>query len=161
VATIELRTFIRASEEDIWAVISDLSGQQRWMEDISSLEVVSDVKSGVGTILNVTSKVFGLPVVKDVMGVVVWEEPRRLEVVHRGQFTGEAAFRLQPAPGGTIFIWREEFKPPLGPLGELAAALVVSPHLRRVWARSMDNVRDLAERLRQERESATPQPSAT
>lgn len=116
------------------------------MEDVHSLEIVSDTKSGIGTVIKVRSKLFGLPVLKDLMEVVVWEQPHRIEVVHNGQFTGEAFFRLQPAPGGTIFIWREEFDPPLGPLGELGAALVVSPHLRRVWAKSMDNVRELAEK---------------
>jgi hypothetical protein len=153
-ATIELRTFIRAAEEDVWTVISDLSGQHRWMEDVESLEIVSETKSGVGAVLEITSRLFGLPLVRDVVEIIVWEEPRRIDAVHRGQFTGEATFRLQPAAGGTIFIWREEFRPPMGPLGEVVASLVVNPHLRRVWGRSMDNVRALAEQRRQQRKEA-------
>jgi hypothetical protein len=144
-ARIELRTFIRAPEDHVWQVITDLSGQVRWMEDIHKLEIASEVKSGVGTVMNVTTKLFGLPVVRDVMEVVTWERPRKLEVIHKGQLTGSGAFRLQPAPGGTIFLWEEQFDPPLGPLGELAVSAFIAPHLRRVWGRSMDNVRRLAE----------------
>jgi hypothetical protein len=66
-------------------------------------------------------------------------------VVHKGAFTGWGAFRLEPHSSGTLFVWEEEFDPPLGRLGELLARLIVAPHLRRVWGRSMDNVRRLAE----------------
>ncbi|HEX5140148.1 MAG TPA: SRPBCC family protein, partial [Dehalococcoidia bacterium] len=62
-----------------------------------------------------------------------------------GQFTGTGAFVLQPAAGGTLFTWREHFKPPLGPLGELGFMLIVGPHLRRVFTKSMENVKHLAE----------------
>jgi len=144
-ARIELRTFIRAPRERVWGIITDLSGQHRWMEDVHRLEVVSEVRTGVGTLIDVTSKLFGLPVLHDVMEIVTWDEPRELEVVHGGGFTGSGRFSLEEALAGTIFIWEEVFNPPLGPLGELAATIVVAPHLRRVWARSMDNVRRLAE----------------
>jgi len=145
VARLDLRLFIRAKPERVWEVISDLSGQERWMVDVRELEITSGVKSGAGTVIKLTSELFGRPVVHDIMEIVTWDPPRELGVVHRGQFTGTAAFRLEPARGGTIFIWWEEFKPPLGPLGELGFALIVGPHLRRVFRRSMDNVRRLAE----------------
>jgi hypothetical protein len=32
-------------------------------------------------------------------------------------------FRLEPAPGGTTFIWIEDFQPPLGPLVDVAPDL--------------------------------------
>jgi hypothetical protein len=80
-----------------------------------------------------------------VMEIVRWEEPKEIGVVHRGQFTGTAEFRLEAVPGGTIFVWVEDFKPPAGLLGEVGFRLVVGPHLRRVFGRSMENVRALAE----------------
>ncbi len=144
-ARIELRSFIKAPPPRVWAVLSDLSGQKQWMVDVRSLEVTSDVKSGVGTVIKVTSELFGLPVVRDVMEITAWEPNEKIGIVHRGQFTGTADFRLEPMAGGTAFIWVEEFQPPLGPLGELGFALLVGPHLRRVFGRSMDNVRRLAE----------------
>jgi hypothetical protein len=65
-------------------------------------------------------------------------------VIHRGQFSGTGEFLLDPVEGGTMFTWTEDFRPPLGRLGEGAFSLVVAPHLRRVFARSLDNVRRLA-----------------
>jgi len=145
VASLEVRQFIRAAPEAVWAVISDLSGQSRWMVDVRKLAITSERKSGAGTVVAVTSTLFGLPLVHDVMEIVTWEPPRELAVVHRGQFTGTAAFRLEPVPGGTIFVWVEEFQPPLGLLGEAGFRLLVGPHLKRVFGRSMENVRRLAE----------------
>ena len=144
-AALDLRAFIRARPERVWDVISDLSGQRRWMVDLRRLDIVSETKSGVGTVIDLTSELFGLPLVHDVMEIVTWEPPRELAIVHRGRFTGTACFRLEPWAGGTIFRWLEQYRPPLGPLGELAHSLVVGPHLRRVFSRSMDNVRQLAE----------------
>jgi len=144
-ARLDIRTFIRATPERIWQIISDFSGQERWMVDLRRLTVTSEIKTGVGAVIEVTSELFGLPVVHDVMEIVTWEPARELGVVHKGQFSGTAYFRLEPAPAGTVFVWVEEFRPPLGPLGELGFALAVGPHLRRVFGRSMDNVRRLAE----------------
>jgi hypothetical protein len=145
VATIDLRLFVRATPDRVWDILSDLSGQRRWMVDVRSLEITSRQKSGVGTVIQVTSELFGLPVIRDVMEITAWEPPRELAVLHRGQFTGDAAFRLEPVPGGTVFVWHERFEPPLGALGEAVHALIVRPHLCRVFARSMDNVRREAE----------------
>ena len=144
-ATIDLRVFIRATPQRIWQIISDLSGQQRWMVDVRRLDIVSETKSGVGAVIDLTSELFGLPIVHDLMEIVSWEEPREIGVIHRGQFTGSAHFRLEPVRGGTIFTWREEFTPPLGFVGELGHRLLVRPHLERVFLRSLENVRRLAE----------------
>ena len=156
-AQLDLRTFIRATPERVWDVISDLSGQHRWMEDVSELQVIGEQKSGAGTRVRVISKLFGLPLVRDVMEIVTWQPPTELSVVHAGELSrgtghfwqiplsGTAAFRLEAARGGTIFRWTEEFSPPLGALGELGYSLFVQPHLRHVFGRSMDNVRRIAE----------------
>lgn len=144
-ARLDLRLFIRATPERVWDVISDLQGQKRWMADLKSLEITSDQKSGAGTEVDVTSELFGLPVVKDKMIVTAWEPPYRFDVKHVGSFSGTGSFILEPVPGGTVFTWIEDFSPPLWKLGELGFNLVVGPHLRRVFRRSMDNVRELAE----------------
>jgi hypothetical protein len=79
------------------------------------------------------------------MLITTWQPPVRYDVKHQGQFTGTGAFILEPAPGGTVFCWLEDFKPPFGPLGELGFKLIVGPHMRRVFARSLANLRRLAE----------------
>jgi carbon monoxide dehydrogenase subunit G len=144
-ARLDLRLFIRATPERVWEVISDLEGQKRWMEDVHSLQVMDEGQDGIATQIDVTSKLYGLPLVKDRMIVTVWDPPHRLDVRHAGSFTGTGSFLLEPVPGGTVFTWIEDFRPPLGPIGELGFSAAVGPHLRKVFRRSMDNVRQLAE----------------
>jgi hypothetical protein len=144
-AHLEVRTFIAAPPEDVWAVLEDLERQGDWMVDVRELEIVSEQRRGVGTVLRVTSELFGMPLVRDVMEITAWEPPLRFDVLHRGQFHGWGQFLLDRADNGTIFTWIEHFEPPLGPLGEAGFALVVRPHLRRVFGRSMTNVKRLAE----------------
>ena len=144
-ARLDVGIFIRASPERVWQVAADLPRQGDWMADVHRLRVTSEQKEGVGTVVEVTSRLFGLPLVRDVMEVTAWEPPRELAVTHRGRFTGRGRFFLKPALDGTVFLWDEEFRPPLGPLGEAAFATVVRAHLRRVFWRSLENLRRLAE----------------
>jgi hypothetical protein len=115
------------------------------MVDLRRLEIVSEKRRGAGTLIYVTSELFRLPIVKDVMEITTWEPPRRMDVVHRGQFHGTGQFLLSECDGGTSFAWIEEFRPPLGALGEAAFRAIIGPHLRRMFTRSMTNVKRLAE----------------
>ncbi len=144
-AHLDVRMFIAAPPEDLWAVIADLEHQAAWMVDVRTLDIVTEQKQGAGVVLHVTSELFGLPIVKDVIAITAWEPPHRMDIEHRGQFHGTGQFLLDPVRNGTTFTWIEDFTPPLGPLGELAFVLVVRPHPRRVFARAMENVRRLAE----------------
>jgi uncharacterized protein YndB with AHSA1/START domain len=144
-AKLDVSVFIRATPERVWEVIADLPAQAAWMVDVRKLDVTSEQKTGAGTVLQVTSDLFGLPVVHDTMRITTWQPPVRYDVEHSGQFTGTGAFILEPAPGGTVFRWLEDFKPPLGPLGELGFKLIVGPHMRRVFGRSLANLRRIAE----------------
>jgi hypothetical protein len=144
-AHLEIRTFIAAAPEAVWGVLSNLERQTDWMVDLRRLDITSQERSGVGAVMDVTSELFGMPVVKDVMEITAWEPPVRMDVLHRGQFHGTGQFLLEPVENGTIFTWVEDFEPPLGPIGEIGFTLIVRPHLMRVFARSMANVKRLAE----------------
>ena len=144
-AHLDLQTFIAAPPERVWDVLADLERQGDWMVDLRSLEIVSERTRGEGVVMHVTSELFGRPIVKDVMEITAWAPPERMDVLHRGQFSGTGSFVLDRIENGTLFTWVEEFRPPLGPLGEAMFALIVGPHLRRVFARSMANVKRLAE----------------
>ena len=147
-AHLDIRKYIAASPEAVWAVLADLEHQGAWMVDVRKLDIVTEQKQGVGAVMHVTSELFGRPIVKDVMAITAWEPPHRMDVEHRGQFHGSGQFLLEAVDNGMIFTWIEDFAPPLGPLGELVFALVVRPHLLRVFARSMTNVARLAEATR-------------
>jgi hypothetical protein len=144
-ARLDIRTFIRATPDRVWAVIKDLSAQGEWMEDVRKLAVTSEQREGVGAIVEVRSDLFGFPLIHDVMEITSWEPAREMNVLHKGQFSGSGSFQLEPVAGGTVFTWIEDFEPPLGPFGELTFETLVKPHLKRVFGRSMDYVKRLAE----------------
>jgi hypothetical protein len=153
-AGLDIRSFIRAPPERVWRIISDLPAQAKWMVDIRHLEIVGDARAG--TVIKLTSDLFKLPVARDTITVETWSPPRRYDVSHvydlgpLGKVTGTGAFILEPAAGGTIFVWQEELRPPLGPVGELGWNFVLKSHLTRQFGRSMDNVRKIAESLERE-----------
>jgi Polyketide cyclase / dehydrase and lipid transport len=109
------------------------------------------MRAGPGTVIKLTSDLFKLPVVRDTMTVETWSPPRRYDVSHvydlgpLGKVPGTGAFILEPAAGGTIFVWQEHLRPPLGPVGEVGWKLLLQSQLARGFGRSMDNVRRLAE----------------
>lgn len=144
-AHLELSVFVAAPPEAVWDVLADLDNQKDWMVDVRRLDIVSDQKRGEGAVMKVTSELFGLPIVKDVMAITVWDPPRQMDVEQRGQFSGSGSFRIERAEDGSLFTWIEDFRPPLGPLGEFGFNIAVKPHLTRVFTRSMNNVKRLAE----------------
>jgi hypothetical protein len=96
--------------------------------------------------------VFGVPVVKDLIEVTAWEPGRRMDVRRetpaagpgRIALRGTGSFVLDQVYNGTIVTWIEDFRAPLGRLGEAGFALAVRPHMQRVFARSLENLRRLA-----------------
>jgi hypothetical protein len=123
------------------------------MVDLRNLEIVGDTRAGPGTVVKLTSELFRLPVVRDTMTIETWSPPHRYDVSHffdlgpLGNVPGTGAFILEPTPGGTIFVWQEELRLPLGPVGELGWNFVLKSRLTRQFGRSMDNVRKMAESL--------------
>jgi len=115
------------------------------MVDATSVEVLGEQRTGVGTRIRAVTRIAGIPLV-DEMEVVRWEEGRLIEVMHRGRpIRGLAWFELRPSPqGGTWFEWAEELDPPLGPVGELGGVLL-RPAIEWVLRRSLARFRRLAE----------------
>lgn len=138
---VEVRTFIPAPPEAVWETIADLEGQARWMSDVVELQVTSSERQGVGVTMAIASR-FLFRTVREVATVTTWEPPRRLAVRHAGDFSGVGIFTLEPAPNGTVFVWREEIRPPFGPFG-LALFPLLKPWLTRLFARNSDRLRDV------------------
>ncbi|HXF50428.1 MAG TPA: SRPBCC family protein [Dehalococcoidia bacterium] len=138
---VEVRTFIPAPPEAVWETIADLEAQPRWMSDVVELRVTSPQRQGVGVTMAITSR-FLFKTIREVATVTTWDPPRRLAVRHSGDFSGVGIFTLEPAPGGTVFVWREEVRPPFGPLG-LAVFPLLKPRLARLFARNSDRLREI------------------
>lgn len=136
---------VDAPVERVWRLLENWEGSAEWMVDATTVEVLSDRRTGVGTRVRAVTRIAGVPLT-DVMEVVAWEEPRLIAVQHHGwPIRGLAWFELRPSrTGGTWFEWAEELDPPLGPLGELGG-LVLRSAIERVLRKSAKKLKQLAE----------------
>jgi uncharacterized protein YndB with AHSA1/START domain len=146
VARIEASTHIEAPVERVWAVLVDWEAQPSWMVDARSVEVTSEHRSGPGVVLRCRTDIAAGVVVTDEMETTEWVEQRVIGVRHTGWLVrGVGAFELEPTEAGVHFVWWEEVDAPLGPVGEAAATLLVVPQVRRVFRRSLANLKRVCE----------------
>ena len=137
---------IGAPVDRVWALLTDWEGSSAWMVDATTVEVIGERRTGIGTRVEAVTRIAGVPLT-DRMEVVGWEEGRLITVRHDGRpIRGLAWFELRPdGDNGTWFEWAEELDPPLGPLGELGGRVLRRP-IERVLARSAAKLKALAER---------------
>lgn len=123
----------------VWRAASDLATHDRWMADAESIVFRSDVRSGVGTVMEVRT-VVGPFRTTDVMEVTEWEEGRAIGVRHSGMVTGQGRFELASMAGGTRFTWTEDLTFPLW-LGGPVTALLARPVLGWIWRRNLNGLK--------------------
>lgn len=140
---IRTEVVLRAPIERVWDVLADVEGQPRWMTDLKSVRMLTPPPIGVGTRAEGDIRIFGMAAI-DPITITAFEPPRRFAIRHEGRFTGEGLIELAPGPedGTTIARWTETIVPPYLPnLGGLA----LTPVLRLVFQRDLDNLRELVE----------------
>jgi Polyketide cyclase / dehydrase and lipid transport len=141
---IEERALLHASPDAIWSVLTEWERQASWMPDVAWIRVVGTRRED-GAVLEVKTKVLGVPAVTDRLRVTGWEPPHRLEIVHEGLVRGRGEWRLVPLARGTGFVWLEELEMPFPPLGDVALR-VYAPVQRWMLRRSIANLRRIVER---------------
>ena len=144
--TVRVGTTIAASPEQVWAALEDLGSHTRWMEDAVAIRFTSPQRSGVGTTFECDTRVGPLRLL-DRMEVTEWDPPRALGIRHAGVVTGRGRFLLEPVGEATRFTWEEELIFPWW-LGAGVGGIAAGPVLRRVWRRSLRNLRSLVETSR-------------
>ena len=128
----------------VWAILTDWERQGEWMLEASDFVVVSPNREGVGVEAEATVTIGGIST-RDRVRVDVWDPPSHLGIEHLGWVGGRGDLRMSQLPGGrTKLEWREELRPPLGPLGAIGLRLF-RPLMRRVFER---DARVLAEVVR-------------
>ena len=122
---------INQPQQQVWETIADLSSHPTWMKDAVDIEFVTDQTSGVGTIMNVETKV-GPFWTKDVLEVIDWKEGHHIVMEHRGVVTGNGRLAALADGGVTLVTWTETLRFPWW-LGGALTAWLARPVLRSIW----------------------------
>jgi carbon monoxide dehydrogenase subunit G len=126
--------------QEAWDVLMDWERQADWMLDADSVTVVSDIREGVGVLLAVRTRLFGVPAFTEPMEVTRWEPPRRMMIRHGSAVSGTGTWDLEPVEGGVRFTWTEDIRLAV-PVGGDLAARCYGPILRLLMGRAMDGLR--------------------
>lgn len=120
-----------------FAALARWEEQPTWMRDAARVEVVGARREGPGVRLCVRTRILGLPILTDVLEVVGWDPPRRIDVAHRRLVRGRGSWRLEAlGQARTRLTWTEELHLPVPLVGELAL-LAYRPVMRRLMATSL------------------------
>lgn len=142
-APIVVSVVIDAPLARVWEAVSDLQSHPRWMNDVEYLGFKTDQSRGVGTRIQVETKV-GPFRTTDPIEVVDWEEPWLIGVEHAGLVSGRGRFELAAMAGGTRFQWTEWLRFPWW-LGGPFTAWLARPVLRRIWRDNLASLRTIIE----------------
>ncbi len=138
---------IDAPPERVWEVVMDPGRLADWVTIHRRLGSVSDTPLRVGSTISQTLALAGAPF--KVRWTVTQLDPGRLAVWEgRGPARSRAISRYELEPhgeGGTRFDYRNEFKPPGGPLGAVAGRVLVGGISQREANRSLERLRALLE----------------
>ena len=121
--TLRITINLPCSQERAWVAIADWESQGEWMLQ-TTVEVTSDIRSGVGTSIAAFTGIGKLGIM-DHMTVTSWNPPTVCDVVHTGKIIkGTGRFELTAlTPQSTRFDWSEEI------LAPRALFLLIAPGL--------------------------------
>jgi hypothetical protein len=140
-AHIEVSRVIRAPRSAIWEALSDLASHVLWMRDALAIRFIGERRRGVGTRMEVDTRVGPLGA-QDLLEVTGWEEGRSISIAHRGAIRGEGVISLADDEGGCRVTWSERLTFPWW-LGGRTGALLARPVLAAVMRGNLARLEDL------------------
>ncbi len=145
-SVVTLSTHISATPEEVWKTVMDPSRLGEWVTIHRTLRWADGGSPQVGYEMEQQVHLRGVSL--DIHWRLVECRPCRLAVWEgRGPARSRARteYALRPEPGGTHFDYRNEFRPPLGPVGALASRAVVGGMPEREATRTIERLRELLE----------------
>jgi hypothetical protein len=133
-----------APVDRVWKAITDWERQGDWMLEASDFVVTSPHREGMGVEAEATVRIGGIST-RDRIRVIGWTPGRRLTIEHMGWVSGTGDIRLTPMNGSTLIVWREELRPPWGPLGAIGLR-AFRPLMRRIFRRDLRVLAELVAR---------------
>jgi uncharacterized protein YndB with AHSA1/START domain len=145
-STVGVRTHIAATPQKVWETIMDPRRLGEWVTIHRSLQHADAGPPRVGYEMDQQVHLRGVSL--DVHWRLVECQPYRLAIWEgRGPARSRARteYALQAESGGTRFDYRNEFHPPLGPIGALASRALVGGMPEREARRTLERLSALLE----------------
>ena len=142
-ARIAVSRVVAAPREQVWAVLADLGSHGDWMGDARSVVFTTEVTTGVGTRMEVETRV-GPFHTRDVLEVVGWDEGKTIEVAHHGVIRGRGTLSASAEGKGTRVTWEEKLVFPWW-LGGAVTAWLARPILVATWRGNLRELSKLVE----------------
>lgn len=139
-ARIEVIRDIPIRQDVVWDALADLSSHASWMKDAESIEFESESQRGVGTVMEVQTKVGPLRTL-DILEVTGWNEGESIDVEHRGLVTGVGTLGVSLANGCTRVTWVEDLRFPWW-LGGPITAFLAKPVLAAIWRENLERLEE-------------------
>jgi uncharacterized protein YndB with AHSA1/START domain len=146
-STVTASIEIAAPPARVWEVVMDPRRLGEWVTIHRRLRDSDDGPAREGFRMDQQIHLRGVNL--DVHWRLVQCEPGRLAVWEgRGPARSRACteYRLDDVDGGTRFDYRNEFRPPLGPLGAIASRALVGGMPEREARRTLEQLREIIER---------------
>jgi uncharacterized protein YndB with AHSA1/START domain len=147
-STVSVSTHIAASPQEVWNTVMDPQRLGDWVTIHRSLPHADGGAPRVGYEMDQQIHLRGVNL--EVHWRLAECEPNRLAVWEgRGPARSRARieYALRPETGGTRFDYRNEFRPPLGPLGALASRALVGGIPEREAKRTLERLSELLENI--------------
>jgi carbon monoxide dehydrogenase subunit G len=138
VSAIEVAQRIEAPITKVWAELERIEDHSAWMADAVAIRFDGAQRRGVGTRIDVDTRVGPLRTV-DRMEFVRWEPPVAMGVRHQGLVAGTGEFLLTQAGGVTTVTWREDLAFPWY-FGASVGAWLARPVLRHIWRNNLERL---------------------
>jgi uncharacterized protein YndB with AHSA1/START domain len=143
-STVSASIEIPATPEKVWQIVMDPQRLGDWVSIHRALRYADDGPPHVGFEMNQRVHLRGVSL--DVHWRLIECEPERHAVWEgRGPARSKARteYILKPSKEGTRFDYRNEFRPPLGPIGALASRALVGGMPEREATRTLERLRAL------------------
>lgn len=138
---IKISRHIDQSQEKVWDTISNLAAHPSWMKDAVNLEFTTDQTSGVGTLMEVETRIGPFTMV-DMLEVTDWVDGHHIVVQHRGVITGTGRLAALGDDDGTLVTWTETLHFPWW-LGGPVSSWAAKPVLIATWRGNLRRLESL------------------
>ena len=128
------------AHERVWEALADLRSHPEWMKDAVGLTFTGDQTTGVGTLMDVETRIGPLRTV-DVLEVTDWVDGEMIGVEHRGLVTGTGRLSVAQDGKGALVSWTEDLVFPWW-LGGPVTAWIAAPVLRSVWRGNLERLEE-------------------